>query len=211
MMRHNWIIYLLIILMIGVLMGCQPTTSTEPENQPVLDNNDEVETQIEAEGDEGVETAVPQTDTSDQPNQDSSQSAPEPEESDPDIISLPAPEATTDRNIRLTPGALPAGVEIAPIIVQEPGTIEPIPDNLLALVTGEMQANAGLSPENYEIIRAEATTWNDGSLGCPQPGMMYTQALVDGYWIVVQAGEETFDYRVAATGFIVRCEQTLRP
>jgi hypothetical protein len=30
--------------------------------------------------------------------------------------------------------------------------------------------------------------WNDGSLGCPEPGMMYTQALVNGYWLIIEAG-----------------------
>ena len=34
------------------------------------------------------------------------------------------------------------------------------------------------------LIRDEAVTWSDGSLGCPQPGEYYTQVLVPGYWIV---------------------------
>ncbi|MDH4166306.1 MAG: hypothetical protein OEV90_07830, partial [Gammaproteobacteria bacterium] len=44
------------------------------------------------------------------------------------------------------------------------------------------------------VTSAEAVTWPDGSLGCPQPGMMYTQALVAGYRIVLQAGEQTLNY-----------------
>ena len=51
------------------------------------------------------------------------------------------------------------------------------------------------------VARAEAVTWPDGSLGCPEPGMMYTQVLVDGYWVVIRAGDETYDFRGTGTTF----------
>ena len=52
----------------------------------------------------------------------------------------------------------------------------------------------GLKRTEIEVLSAEAVTWSDGSLGCPQPGMMYTQALVPGFRIRVRAGAETLDY-----------------
>ncbi|HSM17345.1 MAG TPA: hypothetical protein VK845_10190 [Gemmatimonadales bacterium] len=55
------------------------------------------------------------------------------------------------------------------------------------------------------VLRAEAVTWQDGSLGCPEPGMAYTQALVDGYWVELMAGEETLDYRLSSEGGIKFC------
>ena len=36
----------------------------------------------------------------------------------------------------------------------------------------------GLAPEALELVSAESVTWPDGSLGCPQPGLLYTQVLV---------------------------------
>ncbi|HIE21565.1 MAG TPA: hypothetical protein EYP73_03060 [Acidimicrobiia bacterium] len=44
------------------------------------------------------------------------------------------------------------------------------------------------------VVSAEAVTWADGSLGCPQPGMMYTQALVEGARVVLQVGGRFYDY-----------------
>jgi len=40
-----------------------------------------------------------------------------------------------------------------------------------------------------EIVlqQGENVTWPDGALGCPEPGMFYTQALVPGYRIVFSA------------------------
>ena len=58
---------------------------------------------------------------------------------------------------------------------------------------------------DIKVMSAEAVTWPDGSLGCPQPGMMYTQALVAGYRIVLQAGDLVLNYHTAARGKPVFC------
>jgi hypothetical protein len=50
------------------------------------------------------------------------------------------------------------------------------------------------------VVMAEAVTWPDGSLGCPQPDMMYTQALVPGFRIRIVAGAETLEYHASARG-----------
>ena len=46
---------------------------------------------------------------------------------------------------------------------------------------------AKVALEQLVIVRAEPVVWNDGSLGCPEPGMMYTQALLNGYWVIIDA------------------------
>ena len=54
-----------------------------------------------------------------------------------------------------------------------------------------------LKAADIRVQSAQAVTWNDGSLGCPQPGMMYTMALVPGYRIVLEAGGQTYSYHGA--------------
>src|SRR5262249_11744324 len=61
--------------------------------------------------------------------------------------------------------------------------------------------------EQLIIVRAEAVVWNDGSLGCPEPGMQYTQALTNGYWVVIRAAEQTYDFRVDRGGTFRLCPQ----
>ncbi len=51
-----------------------------------------------------------------------------------------------------------------------------------------------------------AKTWNDGSLGCPEPGELYTQALVDGFQVVLEIDGERFDYRVGSGTDVRLCE-----
>jgi hypothetical protein len=56
------------------------------------------------------------------------------------------------------------------------------------------------------IVRAESVVWNDGSLGCPEPGNMYTEALVNGYWVIIRARGQTYDFRADSRGSFVSAE-----
>ena len=56
------------------------------------------------------------------------------------------------------------------------------------------------------MVRAEAVVWNDGSLGCPQPGEFYIQILVNGYWVISQVEGVEYDYRANDSGFFTLCE-----
>lgn len=55
------------------------------------------------------------------------------------------------------------------------------------------------------VASAEAVVWADGSLGCPQPGIAYTMALVPGYRVRVRAGSELLDYHASGRGYLVLC------
>ncbi|WP_203582351.1 hypothetical protein [Microbacterium hibisci] len=46
-----------------------------------------------------------------------------------------------------------------------------------------------------ELVSSHAITWSNGALGCPEPGFMYTQALVDGMRVVVVVDGIEYDYR----------------
>jgi len=58
------------------------------------------------------------------------------------------------------------------------------------------QATALAAP----LVVAEAVTWPDGSLGCPEPGMFYTQMVVPGYRLIFGIDGKQFDYRMSARG-----------
>jgi hypothetical protein len=97
----------------------------------------------------------------------------------------PVPSATPPREIPTVQGKVPQGILDA--ILKEAATL------------------AKVSREKLVIVRAESVVWSDGSLGCPEPGMMYTHALVNGYWVVINAGGKTYDFRVDAGGRFQLC------
>lgn len=80
------------------------------------------------------------------------------------------------------------------------------PDDVLAPVVADAAARAGVSTSDVRVVSATEAQWPDGGLGCPQPGMLYTQSLVDGYRIVVRAGDRELDYRVRGPGRFRICE-----
>jgi hypothetical protein len=55
------------------------------------------------------------------------------------------------------------------------------------------------------LAKAERVTWSDGSLGCPQPGMSYTQALVPGYRVTAKTTSGQFVYHTDERGNVVSC------
>jgi hypothetical protein len=77
--------------------------------------------------------------------------------------------------------------------------------SLLEKVLQDAEKRTGAPRSQIEIISTEKITWNDGALGCPQPDRMYTQALVPGYRIRVQAADQALDYHAAETGRFVVC------
>jgi hypothetical protein len=80
-----------------------------------------------------------------------------------------------------------------------------VPQGILDPILKEAAALANVARKQLVIVRAEPVIWNDGSLGCPEPGMMYTQALVNGYWVVIDAAGQTYDFRVGRGGSFRLC------
>jgi hypothetical protein len=80
------------------------------------------------------------------------------------------------------------------------------PMELLERIIDDVVQRSGAPRQDIVIVRDEAVVWNDGSLGCPVPGEMYLQVLIDGYWVIAQVGETSYDYRVDANGQFRLCE-----
>src|SRR5829696_6161376 len=79
-------------------------------------------------------------------------------------------------------GASPGGTDSAPDPLasaddDSPGTSTPapegIPDAVWAAILADLERETG-GPSDPAVASAEAVTWNDGSLGCPESGQAYT-------------------------------------
>jgi hypothetical protein len=99
--------------------------------------------------------------------------------------------------------------DVTPVPPENDARVGEVPDELLTEILRDAEARTDVSPDEIEVVRAEAVTWSDGSLGCPQEGMMYTQALVDGYHVELRADAEDLDYRADGRGSFILCENAL--
>lgn len=86
-------------------------------------------------------------------------------------------------------------------------TIGNVPSEIIEAVKVEIASDAGLSPRDVQIVSAEAVTFPDGGLGCPEPGVNYIQVQVDGFTVIGTAGGATFDYRGTSPTDLRRCEK----
>ena len=121
----------------------------------------------------------------------------------------------------ITPGAelpkrsernatIPSGLERVPGTTPAAPVTGEAPSKLLDAIIADLMTRKNIRREEIAVTRAEAVIWPDGSLGCPRPGEMYTQATVEGYWIVLRWAEKEFDYRASAKGQFLLCKNSIK-
>lgn len=103
------------------------------------------------------------------------------------------------------PGDSPTTITETPTTVTTtPGITQP--EDRLDQAVADLAGRLRVGPEEIEVIRFEEITWSDGSLGCPQPGMSYTQALVDGYRAVLGHDDRVYLYHGGPKDPLFLCE-----
>jgi hypothetical protein len=73
-------------------------------------------------------------------------------------------------------------------------TTQPEPLPIVAPARVDLARRLGVDPEEIEVVATEEVTWPDASLGCPQPGMSYTQSLVEGSKVVLEHDGRVYVY-----------------
>jgi hypothetical protein len=81
-----------------------------------------------------------------------------------------------------------------------------VPAELLERMVADLAQRLDVENDAISLVIAQSVTWSDGSLGCPQPDMLYTQALVPGYRVVLAAAARQYDYRASSRGYFFLCE-----
>ena len=82
-----------------------------------------------------------------------------------------------------------------------------VPAELISAAIEDAAQRTSVRVADITVLSAERVTWSDGSLGCPQPGMNYTMALVPGYRILVQAGGQVLRYHAGTRGTVKFCPE----
>ena len=101
------------------------------------------------------------------------------------------PDETEEEEMTMTP-TNPSGRERLPQVEQA-----------VADLAERLEVEAG----EIEVVEVEFVTWPDSSLGCPQPGMAYTQVPQDGMLIRLRAAGEGYDYHSGGGRDPFLCEQ----
>jgi hypothetical protein len=80
-----------------------------------------------------------------------------------------------------------------------------IPREVRRAVVADAARRFNVAESAVVITRAEQVTWPDGSLGCPEPGRMYTQMLVAGFRVAARTTAGELTYHTDSRGNVVNC------
>ena len=91
------------------------------------------------------------------------------------------------------------------------GTSAALPDDIrtrptVAAAIGDLAARENVTADQVVVAAWTPVTWTDGSLGCPQEGMSYTQALVEGELLILRTDSGIFQYHARTGGPFAYCE-----
>lgn len=86
-------------------------------------------------------------------------------------------------------------------------TVPAAAQSLVTRVQQDLASRAGVSASQITTASVAAVSWPDSSLGCPQPGMMYSQLVTPGYRIILQANGQTYEYHTDRGQRFVMCSK----
>ena len=92
----------------------------------------------------------------------------------------------------------------------DPNTNPTVPASVLGseivqAAIADLIERTGADASEIEVLSVEEVEWPDGSIGCPQPGMAYTQALVNGTKIVLRYDGVGYDYHQGGSRPVFYC------
>ena len=78
---------------------------------------------------------------------------------------------------------------LLPLMVARAG-----PDAAVQRAAADLAQRLGVDVAEVRLVTREEVTWRDGSLGCPRPDVVYTQALVEGERLIFSVAGRRYYY-----------------
>ena len=75
-----------------------------------------------------------------------------------------------------------------------PTPFDPALQKTVAQAQADLARRLHIESNDMTLVDVQSVTWPDGGLGCPQPGMEYTQVQVDGLLIRFSVAGRVYEY-----------------
>lgn len=129
---------------------------------------------------------------------------------EPALSTVEPDEPVGDEN---APTAIPEEEEIAPedlgdAIMPESADRS---DELTQQILADLAERLDVEVDQIELLGLDSVVWRDGSLGCPQPDTMYTQALVPGYRVKLEVFNQVYEYHTDESSTYIYCATPSEP
>ena len=80
-------------------------------------------------------------------------------------------------------------------------------EKMVSLVKQHLAQRLNIAIDRIVLLEIRPVVWRDASLGCPKPAIDYVQMETAGYKIVLQAGQQTYNYHTDAGKRFVLCNR----
>jgi hypothetical protein len=87
-----------------------------------------------------------------------------------------------------SPTMPPAGEHTPEALIE----VDPIAAELVSIAQRLVAQDLDLPTRRVRLVELQPYVWSDSSLGCPLPGQRYVAIVINGYRIVVSAGDENY-------------------
>jgi hypothetical protein len=94
---------------------------------------------------------------------------------------------------------------LSPLPQGTPVATADVPRTVRRAVVDDAAKRFNVAASAVVLVRAERVTWSDGSLGCAEPGVMYTQNLVPGYLLVAKTDGGELAYHTDSRSLAKSC------
>ena len=130
------------------------------------------------------------------------------------LVTESAAAVSTDASATTVNCEIANGVVVFVVAGTEETTVASSPDidptlrTLVDQAVADLASRLKIDASSIVTVSAQAMSWPDGSLGCPQPGMLYTQVMVDGALIELSVDGTSYSYHSGASGAPFLCQKT---
>ncbi|MAU00441.1 MAG: hypothetical protein CL608_25140 [Anaerolineaceae bacterium] len=184
-MKATKLIWSVLLLL---LIGCTAVTTTDEPGQTAVPP--EPQSTDEAESEEPPVTETPETEPEPTPTEDEDKQVSEP-------VTIDLGDVT------------PVPLEGTPVVQPAPGN-PGLKDPVVQAMT-DLSERVGADVEDIELVSLLEVTWRDGSIGCPEPGVAYTMALVPGQQLILRVNGEEYHYHSGKNSIFKYCGDPTPP
>lgn len=122
----------------------------------------------------------------------------------PEVAPTPTSDKQVSEPVTVDLGAVtPVPLESTPVVQPAPGN--PGLKDPMVQAMNDLSQRLGVAVEDIELVSLLEVTWRDGSLGCPEAGVAYTQALVPGQQMILQVNGEEYHYHSGKNSVFTYC------
>lgn len=105
--------------------------------------------------------------------------------------------------------ANPPQPAVAPLVSPVPGVnVGPDEQQAVAAALQDAATHLGVAASEISVQQVEAREWGDSSLGCPQPGILYSQIVTPGFLIVINSRGKQLEYHSDTRARVVLCRES---